>query len=174
MGAAELVLAVNAISKEHADQNIMGTVGVLNVQLGSINTIPGLVELGVDIRGTEEELIDHVVDQVISTAQQIGDDRNLAVEVTISQRAHPIQLPVKRVTALERACRAMEVPYTRMISRTAHDAMYLGQHGPVGMLFIRNANGISHSPAEEARDEDVILGTSVLATYLAWVAQAGN
>ena len=58
----------------------------------------------------------------------------------------------------------------RLVSRSAHDALYLGQHGPVSMLFIRNPAGISHNPAEAAWDQDIIAGASVLATYLAWSA----
>lgn len=58
----------------------------------------------------------------------------------------------------------------RMVSRSAHDAIYLGRHGPVAMLFVRHPAGVSHSPAESARDEDLVQSASVLATYLSWAA----
>lgn len=125
----------------------------------------------------EQQLLAGVVAAVeaacagLVTGRVVAERQELLVGVTISQRAQPIQLPHDRIEKLEEACRTVEADYVRMISRTAHDAMYLGQHGPVSMLFIRNVSGVSHSPAETTTDEDVTRGATVLATYLAWRAQ---
>jgi acetylornithine deacetylase/succinyl-diaminopimelate desuccinylase-like protein len=169
-GAAEVVLAVEAIAGAYAGQEIVGTVGVLQLQPGSLNTVPGLVELGVDIRGIEATTVDQVVEQVRQAAYRAAARRKLSLDISTRSRARPVRISQTQVEALAEACRVVGAEQIPMVSRSAHDAMYLAQHGPVSMLFVRNPAGISHNPAEEARAEDIVLAGSVLATYLAWLA----
>jgi hydantoinase/carbamoylase family amidase len=169
-GAAEFILAVEAAAKARAEQEIVGTVGVLRVEPGSMNTVPGRAELGVDIRGIDAEVIEQVVEAVTETAYQVAERRRLTAEVSLVSRATPAQIAPTQLAALAEACRSMGAAQIPMVSRSAHDAMYLGQHGPISMLFVRNPAGVSHNPAEAARDEDIVLAGSVLATYLGWLA----
>jgi allantoate deiminase/N-carbamoyl-L-amino-acid hydrolase len=169
-GAAEIVLTVESTARTLAEREIVGTVGVLRVQPGSMNTVPGLVELGVDIRGIKATTVDQVVEQVKQAADQVAEKRRLTVKVSVVSRARPVQVSQRQIDRLIEACQTAGVEQIRLASRSAHDAMYLGQHGPISMLFVRNPAGISHNPAEEARDEDIIAAGSVLATYLAWLA----
>ncbi len=169
-GAAELVLAVEAAARSRIEQEIVGTVGILKIEPGSMNVIPGRAELGVDIRGIDATTVQDVAQQVMQTARQVAQKRGLTADVSITSSVQPMPIAPERVTALENACQAVGTNPIRLVSRSAHDALYLGQHGPVSMLFIRNPAGISHNPAEAAWDEDIITGASVLATYLAWAA----
>jgi hydantoinase/carbamoylase family amidase len=173
-GAAELVLAVEAAARAYADRGIVGTVGVLRVQPGSMNTVPGLAELGIDIRGIDPSTIDDVVQQVTQATHRVAEKRDLSADVSVLWRSRPVQVLENRLASLEEACQAVGAKQMRLVSRSAHDAMYLGQHGPVSMLFIRNPAGISHNPNEDARDEDIILGAAALSTYLAWRAGQDN
>ena len=132
--------------------------------------LPGLVELGVDIRGIKATTVDQVVEQVKQAADQVAEKRRLTVKISVVSRARPVQVSQRQIDRLIEACQTAGVEQIRLASRSAHDAMYLGQHGPISMLFVRNPAGISHNPAEEAQDEDIIAAGSVLATYLAWLA----
>jgi N-carbamoyl-L-amino-acid hydrolase len=49
-----------------------------------------------------------------------------------------------------------------MPSGAGHDAQEMARLGPVGMIFIPSVDGISHSPRELSRPEDVTNGTNVL------------
>jgi hydantoinase/carbamoylase family amidase len=169
-GAAEVILAVESAARTRMAQEIVGTVGVLTVQPGSMNVIPGRVEMGVDIRGINGDTVAEVVAQVTQAAQHAAMRRGLTAEISVISRTQPRPIAPARVSALEAACQSVAAKAARLVSRSAHDALYLGQHGPVGMLFIRNPAGISHNPAEAAWDDDVVTGASVLATYLAWAA----
>jgi N-carbamoyl-L-amino-acid hydrolase len=51
----------------------------------------------------------------------------------------------------------MEMP-----SGAGHDAQSVARFAPVGMLFIPSVGGISHSPKEFSRPEDVVRGANVL------------
>jgi N-carbamoyl-L-amino-acid hydrolase len=49
-----------------------------------------------------------------------------------------------------------------MPSGAGHDAQEMAHLGPVGMIFVPSVDGISHSPREFSRPEDVTNGTNVL------------
>jgi N-carbamoyl-L-amino-acid hydrolase len=49
-----------------------------------------------------------------------------------------------------------------MPSGAGHDAQDMARLGPVGMIFIPSVGGISHSPREFSRPEDIVNGANVL------------
>lgn len=169
-GAAELILAVEAAARSRVAQEIVATVGILRVEPGAMNVIPGRAEMGVDIRGIDAATVGEVVQEVQVAAQQIAEKRELTATISTISQAQPLPISAERITTLEKACQVSGAATMRMVSRSAHDALYLGRQGAVSMLFIRNPSGISHNPAESAWDADIVLGATALATYLAWSA----
>ena len=49
-----------------------------------------------------------------------------------------------------------------MPSGAGHDAQAMAQIGPMGMIFIPSVGGISHSPKEFSKPEDIVNGANVL------------
>jgi N-carbamoyl-L-amino-acid hydrolase len=49
-----------------------------------------------------------------------------------------------------------------MPSGAGHDAQDMARIGPVGMIFIPSIGGISHSPKEFSRPQDIENGANVL------------
>jgi N-carbamoyl-L-amino-acid hydrolase len=49
-----------------------------------------------------------------------------------------------------------------MPSGAGHDAQAMAQLGPMGMIFIPSVGGISHSPKEFSRPNDIVNGANVL------------
>ena len=47
-------------------------------------------------------------------------------------------------------------------SGAGHDAQEIADLCPIGMIFIPSRDGISHSPREFSRPEDITNGTNVL------------
>ncbi|MCC6904522.1 MAG: Zn-dependent hydrolase [Anaerolineae bacterium] len=165
-GAAEVILAVEHAARSRAERGAVGTVGVINAEPGSINTIPGRVTLGVDLRAAEAALLAELEQEVTQAVYEVASRRALTASIETLSRAVPVTIPEERLTRLEAACEATGAGSIRLVSRAAHDTMYLSQHGPVAMLFVRNPAGISHNPAEAARDEDIVLSARVLAACL--------
>ncbi|HFC12635.1 MAG TPA: Zn-dependent hydrolase [Anaerolineae bacterium] len=167
VGSAELILAIEAAARSRMTQEIVATVGILQIEPGAMNVIPGRAELGVDIRGIAAQTVGEVVQAVRETAEKIAQKRGLTVVISTISQAQPLTISAENITRLEKACQAVGVESMRMVSRSAHDALYLGRQGAVSMLFVRNPAGISHNPAEAAWDADVVQGAAVLATYMA-------
>ena len=49
-----------------------------------------------------------------------------------------------------------------MPSGAGHDAQEIAHLGPMGMIFVPSVDGISHSPREFSRPEDIANGVNVL------------
>lgn len=77
----------------------------------------------------------------------------------------------ERLTAyLVDAMEAAGFPPKRMNSGAGHDAMVMASRMPTAMLFLRSPGGISHSPAETVRIEDVEAALEVMSVFLKRVA----
>ena len=70
------------------------------------------------------------------------------------------------------ACADTGEPYLDVVSGAYHDAMVLGAHVPMGMIFVPSVGGISHSPLEYTAAEDIDRGVRVLAATLERLASA--
>jgi N-carbamoyl-L-amino-acid hydrolase len=76
------------------------------------------------------------------------------------------------VGAIETAAQALGIGHMRLPSGAFHDANFIADLAPSGMIFVPCAKGISHSPAESAKPEDLAAGARVLAATLVELAGA--
>jgi hydantoinase/carbamoylase family amidase len=166
-GAAEVVGEVERLARDSPSGTTVGTVGVARVRPGAINVVPGVVELDVDVRDSDEGARERVVDGIVDAARAIAARRNLEVEVTPIVRDVPVTCAPEVVDAVAAACEELGLDGRRMISGAYHDAMILGRRVPVGMIFVPSAGGVSHHPDEYTAPEELDRGVAVLARTLA-------
>jgi N-carbamoyl-L-amino-acid hydrolase len=164
--ASRLVLAVEGEAKQRADRRIVGTVGILTVQPGALNVVPGRAELWVDIRGIDPTSLGETGDAFIAAAERIAAEEGTRVRVEVVSRDVPVPMDPGVIGAIEEACRRLGVPYRRMPSGAGHDAMNMARIAPAGMIFIPCKGGISHNPEEHAATEDIVRGMDVLTETL--------
>ena len=60
------------------------------------------------------------------------------------------------------SCMKRQATTKVMPSGAGHDAQAMAQLGPMGMIFIPSVGGISHSPKEFSKPEDIVNGANVL------------
>ena len=63
---------------------------------------------------------------------------------------------------LEEAVHSLDLSSISMPSGAGHDAQNLARICPTGMIFVPSVRGVSHSPREFTRAEDVENGVNVL------------
>lgn len=160
--AAEIILGVERITSREAGEHTVGTVGYARVFPGAMNVIPGLVELGIDIRDINKESKDLAVQKVLALLKHVAQKRNIQIEHGILGDENPVALSPKIIAVLERAAQALGYPYKVMPSGAGHDAMYMTELTQVGMIFIPSKEGVSHNPAEFSSWEDVARGAELL------------
>jgi acetylornithine deacetylase/succinyl-diaminopimelate desuccinylase-like protein len=54
----------------------------------------------------------------------------------------------------------------RLLSGAGHDAVTMAALGPIAMLFVRCAGGVSHNPAESVELADVAAAIDVMSRFL--------
>ncbi|MEE8110003.1 MAG: M20 family metallo-hydrolase [bacterium] len=161
VAAAHLTTFVETLCRE-TDPPVVGTVGVLKIQPGAMNVIPGTAEMGIDIRSTSGPAKETVADQVEKRAREIAQERDLDVEIDLLGRGVPVEMGPEMVRLLEDVCRSEGHPYRLLPCGAGHDAMQVARITEAGLVLIPCREGISHNPAEWAELENVIRGAEVV------------
>ena len=63
---------------------------------------------------------------------------------------------------IEEVCKKEKLAYMHLPSGAFHDALSMTSVCDVGMIFVPSIAGISHSPKENTRWEDIYAGAEVL------------
>ncbi|KQZ06009.1 Zn-dependent hydrolase [Microbacterium sp. Root53] len=170
LGASEAALAVERICR--GEHHIIGTVGQLEAFPGAVNVVPGEARFSLDLRGEFDADRDRVWRAISLELDDIMGRRGLrwrAREVHSAPAVFcaPLLQDVVR-EGIRHSVGAAAEPAT-LFSPAGHDGMALGAVAPVGMLFLRNPDGISHHPDESVSAPDVALGIRALAEAVAHV-----
>jgi acetylornithine deacetylase/succinyl-diaminopimelate desuccinylase-like protein len=149
--AAEYVLRVRDAA-EGVD-GAVATVGLLQIEPGAPNVVPGRVTLSLDARAPDTKRLD----RVLATLGLDPEPRLEHVEMDESIRK-----------VLREEIERLGLPAPELPSGAGHDAGVLAAAGvETGMLFVRSRNGgASHSPEELTSDEDLTVGIDVLTAAL--------
>jgi allantoate deiminase len=165
LGASEAALAVERLCR--AEHHVIGTVGQLETFPGAVNVVPGEAHLSLDLRGELDGERDRVWLAIESELDVIMGRRGLrwhAREVHSAPAVFcaPLLQDVVREGIASTLRPGAEQPAT-LFSPAGHDGMALGAVTGVGMLFLRNPDGISHHPGESVAAGDVAHGVRALA-----------
>jgi beta-ureidopropionase / N-carbamoyl-L-amino-acid hydrolase len=156
--------------REHCiarSENCRFTVGRLNVDPNTPNTIPGRVVFTVDFRDADPQVFDEIKDDLRSMAAAPPFDTHVR-----ELFCHPPQtFPQEIVGEVAAAARAQNCASMELVSGAFHDALFIANVCPSGMIFIRCREGISHNPSEFASPADVTAGAQVLMSALRRLAQ---
>jgi hydantoinase/carbamoylase family amidase len=168
VAAAEAVLFVQERAREMAgnEGSTVATVGRLNVFPGAPNVIPGRVEMGIDVRHVNESRLNDLVRAIRDRIHGLEARHGIRVTTALSAFSppQPCSEPVRQI--IERVSGSMGVSTRRMVSGAGHDAQNLAPRVKTGMIFVPSVNGVSHSPMEWTRWEDVERGIAVLTGVL--------
>jgi allantoate deiminase len=168
--ASEFVLKVQELPPK-VSETAVATVGKLEVHPNGVNVIPGEVRLTVDIRDIQSETRDQLVDLILNAAKEIASKNNIESDVEETYRITPV--PVSKEMQ-EKAGIAVKNtlgvdPYY-LPSGAGHDAMVVGRHVPMAMLFTQSKDGISHNPKEWSSLNDCVQTIHVLKNLLELLA----
>ncbi len=161
---AQLILKLTEAVKSISSTGVI-TFGEMQLHPGVANVIPGSVHFIIDMRdGNREALLkeESAVAEILSAASGDGFD----VEFKMYNHEDPVPMDSVLVDDLERCVQEASIPYKRMNSGAGHDSMIIAWEIPTCMIFIPSVNGISHSPKEYTKPEDLGRGCEVLGRML--------
>ncbi len=163
--AAAMVLACEHVARERAE--VVATVGRLEVSPGATNVIPGAVTFTLDLRAPDEPRQSAALEAMVIAVERVARERMVAVRHEAYYRADGCEMDTAMRAALARAIEAEGLPVRELFSGAGHDALALRHIAPVGMLFVRCRDGISHHPDEHAEPADMVTAARVLLRFLA-------
>jgi len=161
LAAARIADAVNRVVTSLPGRQV-GTVGRIEALPGAYNVIPGEVILSLDLRDLDTAKIDLVYQKIVGEAQQIAK----ATGTTLQFKEVTVDLPAptdQRIRQLvDDSAKELGLTTKSMPSGATHDAQSIALIAPIGMIFVPSIAGISHSPREYSRPEDIANGANVL------------
>jgi N-carbamoyl-L-amino-acid hydrolase len=133
-----------------------------------LTIVPGAFHFSLDIRAYDPDVLAELETKVGAIIARIEQERGVQFHLGPTARAAvgPVDPAVK--SGLEDAAAAQGIAVLHIGSPASHDGAAFAAVGvPMGMVFVRNANG-SHNPHEAMTIDDFLDGTVVMAH---WVAQ---
>ncbi|MFJ3073565.1 MULTISPECIES: Zn-dependent hydrolase [Pseudomonas] len=161
VGAAAVVEAVNKAALGH-QPHACGTVGCLQAYPGSRNVIPGEVRMTLDFRHLEGERLDSMIADVRAVIEATCAKHGLSHELVPTADFPALYFDRGCVDAVRDSARTLGLAHMDIVSGAGHDAIFLAELGPAGMIFVPCENGISHNEIENATPQDLAAGCAVL------------
>lgn len=166
MAAAEIALLVERAALESSSPDTVGTVGVVEVKPGAINSIPCDVKMEVDFRDTSAEARDRALARIGDGTHALCKRRGVKVDWQVLNQDPPALCDPGLVKMVEAKAEMAGYSTMRMVSRAYHDSLFMARVCPVAMIFIPCHKGFSHRPDEYSSPEAIAKGVEVLAGCL--------
>ncbi|RMP72878.1 hypothetical protein ALQ17_02058 [Pseudomonas fluorescens] len=170
VGAAEVVSAVNRIAHQQ-QPHACGTVGCMSLHPGSRNVIPGQVHMTIDLRHLHADTLQAMVDEVRGVIEATAQRHGLTFELTPTADFPPLDFHATCVNAVRDGAEALGLSHMDIVSGAGHDAIFVAELGPAGMIFVPCEGGISHNEIENAAPDDLAAGCAVLLRAMLHAAQ---
>lgn len=152
--AAKFVLKVEEYASKDRN-NILATVGRLKVLNAATNVIPSTVTCSLDMRSLDGARLNEAYEEMYTICEKICHKRSIYFEWKLMEETFPVVCDENINQVLTGIMKDRNLQPESIISGLATEATIISKVAPVGLLFIRDANGISYNPNEEVNQEDI-------------------
>jgi len=159
--AAAIAEFVRRIARDMGGSQV-GTVGVISLHPNLINVIAARARMTVDLRNTDEMLLQEAERRLAHFLDEIEDRERVVIETRRLARFEPVRFDGSLVEAIDATARRLGHKPRRMTSGAGHDAQMMARICPSAMIFVPSVKGISHNPAEFTEPEHLRAGADLL------------
>lgn len=138
------------------------TVGKIDIHPNLINVVPSTATLTLDVRNTDEALLQRAEAEISDFLKLIADEEGVTITTRQLARFEPVVFDEGIVALIEDLAQQHGHSVMRLPSGAGHDAQMLARVCPTAMIFVPSIAGISHNPAENTTDEDLEAGANLL------------
>lgn len=140
----------------------LATFGKVLVIPNGVNAIPSAVHGWLDARAADDTVLEKLVAEVTAVGEEAAAEHGATCTVTRESYSPVVGFD----DALRDRISALLGGAPQLPTGAGHDAGILSAHVPTAMLFVRNPTGVSHSPVEDASDDDCVAGVVALTKVL--------
>lgn len=137
-------------------ENMVGTIGKVEVLPGARNIVPGKVEFLLEMRSPKQQDMKDVEKKL----RHKFTEKGFCLERT--EEYEPVIMEPAIKSVMEEICEKDHIAYMHLHSGAGHDIQSFYGKTKCGLLFIPSVNGVSHCPKERTKWEDCEEGINVL------------
>ncbi|MGB7097882.1 MAG: Zn-dependent hydrolase [Xanthobacteraceae bacterium] len=166
VAAANTVISIRRVAERLASEGpdyFVATVGILAVEPGGANVVPGKCRLVIDARTTNQALTQKFVDEIEPESKLHAETARVSRTplVTLSDGPPAACDPTLRAE-LHKSADALGLRVTDIASGAGHDTAFMSRICPSAMVFVPCRNGKSHAPEEWADRDQIARGAAVM------------
>jgi len=169
VAAADLITAIRRLPGSLGSHTV-GSVGSINIEPNSINTIPKKVTATWGIRDPNDEIVTQGRTRVIEEAEAAAKREGVQVEWEDRARSSSIRFADRTVQAVEQAVEELGYDAQTIYSGAVHDAANMANVCDTGMIFAVSEDGKSHTEKEYTSWDDCYKAANTLANSSLYLA----
>lgn len=166
--ASNIIAQVENIAHAHKP-NGLGTTGFMQVYPNSRNTIPGTVTFSVDLRNPDPAVLASMDRMLNEYCAKIASERDVEVDIDHFWYFEPVEFAASENVKI--AAEKLGYSHMDIFAGAGHDACYMADIVPSGMVFTPCKDGISHNEIEFTTPEQCEAGCNVLLHAMLEVAE---
>ncbi|MET1250254.1 allantoate deiminase [Sporolactobacillus sp. STCC-11] len=163
--ASQMISDVISHAKEQ-NNGLVATVGQISIQPNVGNVIPGGCTFALDVRHHEYEVLHDFCTQELENFRVIAEKEAVDLDSKTWLDDAPVKMDPAMTQRHVSLARKAGIPFKTMVSGAGHDSQIFGTYCPTAMMFVPSHNGISHSPKEFTKLEDLETGVRMLMKIL--------
>tara|TARA_Y100000780_G_scaffold191058_1_gene178939 strand:- start:29807 stop:31039 length:1233 start_codon:yes stop_codon:yes gene_type:complete len=162
VGLADFAHQIPRIIDEDGTDLTRITIGRVELKPGFPHTVPGEAEFTIVGRDMDADVMQNIATSCRKALSAIARRHDLMFEYEELSWLDPQLCDDSMIKMLEDLTDKRGYKRLTMPSGAGHDAQFFTQITPTGMLFVPSVNGVSHSPEEWSRWDDIEKGSNVL------------
>lgn len=167
LGASMLVVQLRQIADHFPGAVLHTSVGQLNVYPNSPVVVPSRVELTMDLRSADEEVLTAARKILHGRVAEIERDANVTISIELSHEWGLNPYPPAGVDLARECADKLELSHTPVFTLAGHDSINMKDIVPTVMLFVPSVDGVSHNEREYTTDHDICAGVDILTEVVA-------
>lgn len=158
IASAKIIAEIEDLANRY--DNGLGTVGFMQVYPNSRNVIPGEVTFSVDLRNPNADVLAEMDKVFTAFCDKVANERKIKIEIDPFWYFAPIEFNAS--DDVKSAAESLGYSHMDIYAGAGHDACYMADLVPTGMIFTPCKDGISHNEIEYSSPEECEAGANVL------------
>lgn len=161
LAAVEMIqMMTDTVKGQNEEATI--TIGRMQVQPNSINSIPGQVTFSVDIRHADDAVKNTITDLVMADIHQGAEKADVSANIHKIWEAEAVHFSTYLIDAINQNKKNLKLSGREIISGAGHDAKYMNEITPTAMIFVPSKDGKSHCKEEFTSPKEMEDGVNLL------------
>ncbi|WP_125614429.1 M20 family metallo-hydrolase [Specibacter cremeus] len=162
VAAAKIVLMVNDVTKDFAEEALVSSIGQLALEPNSPIVVARRVHMVADLRSGDPEIVKAARATLLRDIAELARAHDIRINV-LDFDIRPIRrFPEAGLELTGKVARELGLASRRIQTMAGHDAVAMNTLVPSVMLFIPSVDGVSHCEREFSTDADMATGVDML------------